>query len=91
MESRHKDSCTTLDRLSNGVTQEAKAAVYWIWQSRRTGRSSGKSELHKAEALRDVDPSGEADCLMPHCRENPLARLECVRTVNRHRWTRRVF
>ena len=45
------------------------------WQSKRAGRNPGKSGLHKAEALRDVDPSGEADCMIPRCQEKPLVRL----------------
>ena len=29
-----------------------------------------------SEARSDVDPSGETDCLIPHCQEKPLVRVE---------------
>ena len=68
MENRHKDSCTTRP-FDDGMTQEDNTADDRKCQSKRVGRSSGKSGLHKAKALRDVDPQGEANCMIPHCQE----------------------
>ena len=61
------------------MTQEDKALAY------RNPQGDGGLSAQEAaqanpgginsEALRDVDPSGEADCLSPNCQEKPLARV----------------
>src|SRR5215475_9119378 len=40
---------------------------------------------------RGVKRGREGEIRPAVCQENPLRRVECIRTTNRHRWTRRKF
>ena len=75
MENRHKDSCTaaqTFERWGDAggydsCLSDGSLSVWAVAQA--------NPGYIKAEALRDVNPSGEADCPIPHCQEKPLASL----------------
>jgi len=55
------------------VTQLARPAAGWKWQSKPAGRPVGKSAGHQPEGCKDAASSDKADRPMPCCPEKPLS------------------